>query len=312
MTSTTGPTDLVIRALTEADARAVFTSLDDPGLVGRPLLGRPYGTLAEGGEYRPDWTFVAERGGEVVARAAFWAAPEDTEPVVLDWLDIAPGEHEAGVRLLREAPLKAEFELVLPPGWRERPETLAAAEARIAVAADAGYTPLVERYRYTWTPADGLPERPGRLVFRSEPDDAAFQDVLRRVMSGTLDAHARKAVAEGGVEQAVREDFEHLSWLSSPREWWQVAHTRDGELVGVHVPGEIPSGPAAAFIGVVPEQRGNGYAYDLLAECTHFLAERGAQTIAASTDTGNTPMAKNFTRAHYPVTQHRYCMAPPA
>lgn len=303
-------TDPVIRPLDafEDDARRLFTSLHDPGLVGRALLGRPYTLLEEGGEYRPEWTWVALRDGAVVARAALWGAPGDEEPRVLDWFDYAPGEREAGVRLLTALP-RHEYELILPPGWRGEPAVRAAAEARIEAAEAAGYRPLVERFRYLWTPDRGLPKRHRRLVFRQEPDDAVVLDLLRRIQRGTLDAHAREAVVRGGVEQAAREDLEHLRRLSSPREWWRVAGTRDGRPVGLHVPGLIPSGPAAAFIGVLPEQRGHGYAYDLLADCTHQLVSGGAETIAAATDLDNTPMAAAFTRAGYPVVQHRYCMA---
>jgi GNAT superfamily N-acetyltransferase len=313
--------DLVIRALGESEARTLFTSLHDPGLVGRPLLGRPYSTVGDGGEYRAEWTWVALREGRVVARAANWAGPDDEVPRLLDWFDFAPGEHEAAVRLLREMPVKAEFELVLPPGWRTDTAVRAAAEARIDAAAAAGYTPLVERFRYLWTPECGLPEHSGRLRFRPEPDDEAILDVLRRIQHGTLDAHARRALDDAaggpdgigaGIEQAAREDLEHLRWMPSPREWWRLAHTPDGQSAGLHVPGRIPSGHAVGFIGVVPEQRGNGYAYDLLAECTRQLHGGGAQSIAASTDLGNTPMAAAFAKAGYPVVEHRYCMTAPA
>ncbi len=309
---------LVVRALGESEARPLFTSLQDPGLVGRPLLGRPYTTVAEGGEYRPEWTWVALRGDRVVARAACWAAPDDELPLLLDWFDFVPGEEEAAVRLLRALPYDVDFELVLPPGWRTEPGARAAAEARIGAAATAGYRPLVERFRYRWTPDCGLPEHPGRLTFRPEPDDEVILDVLRRVQHGTLDAHARRALEaagpggqEAGIEQAAREDLEHLRWMPSPREWWRLAHTADGALAGLHVPGAIPSGPAVGFIGVVPEQRGNGYAYDLLAECTRQLSREGAESIAASTDLGNTPMAAAFAKAGYPVVDHRFCMSAP-
>lgn len=73
--------DLVIRALAEGEARQLFTTmpgLSDAALLGRPLLDPPldvYETVAAGGEYRPEWTWVALRGGTVVARAAFGAAP---------------------------------------------------------------------------------------------------------------------------------------------------------------------------------------------------------------------------------------------
>ncbi len=302
-------TDLVIRALAEHEARVLFTSLPDPGLVGRGLLGSPYDTLAAGGEYRPEWSWVALRDGEVVARAAFWGGPQDDKPTALDWFDFAPGERAAGVRLLREVPLHAEYELMLPPGWREQPAARAAAEARIDAAEEAGYRPLMERYRYLWTRDFPLPERPKRLVYRPEPDDEVILEVLRRVHGVTLDGHARKAVAEGGVDQAAQEELDFFHWMPSPRAWWRLAYTPKGDLVGLQIPGRNMNDPVVGFIGVVPEQRGHGYAYDLLLECTHQLVDEGADRIAAATDLGNAPMAAHFARAGYPVVQHRFCMA---
>jgi RimJ/RimL family protein N-acetyltransferase len=309
-------TGLVIRALAEDEARELFTSLSDPssGLVGRTLLDKQhvtYETIAAGGEYRPEWTWVALRDGEVVARAAFWAGPEDETPLALDWFDFT--DRAAAVELLRRVPppLRAEYQLILPPGWREDPAVAAAAEARVDAAAAAGYRPMVERYHYRWTPADGLPERPGRLVFRPEPDDEAILAVLRRVHSQTLDAHALRAVAEGGVEQAAREELDFFRWCPSPRAWWRLAYKPGGELVGLQIPARNQAAPIAGFIGVVPEQRGHGYAYDLLVECTRQLVAEGSGEVVASTDVGNAPMAAAFARAGYPVVQYRVCMSPP-
>jgi RimJ/RimL family protein N-acetyltransferase len=302
-------TDLIIRALQQDEARALFTSLPDPGLVGRAVLDPPhnvYATVAEGGEYRPEWTWVALREGTVVARAAFWGGAKDAEPVALDWFDFT--DREAAVELLRAVPLRADYELVLPPDYRERPETRAAAADRVDAAAEAGYRPLVERFRYDWTPACGLPERPGRLEFRPEPDDEKILAVLRRVHSRTLDAHALRAIEKGGVPLAAEEELAFFRWCPSPRAWWRLAYTPDGELVGIQVPARNQTVPVVGFIGVVPEQRGHGYAYDLLVECTHTLAAEGARKIAASTDLGNAGMAKAFARAGYPVVQRRICM----
>ncbi|ARF64968.1 GNAT family N-acetyltransferase [Streptomyces violaceoruber] len=298
-------TDLVIRALTTSDAH-LFHALQDASLVGRGAFGHRYAPVAEGGEYRPDWTWVALRDGTVVARAAWWAAPDDTAPVALDWFDFADGEEEAGAELLRRSPLRAEFSLLVPPGWREMPEVRAAAEARIDAARAAGMEVLVERYRYEWTPDCPLPERPDRLTFRPEPDDAVILDVLRRCHSVTLDAHARRAIAgPGGLDAAAQAELDIFHWFPSPREWWQLAFTPDGEVAGIHVPAHNPNGPCIGFIGVVPEARGHGYGYDLLVECTRFLVERGAESIAGATDRGNTPMAAAFARAGHPVAQER-------
>ncbi len=160
----------------------------------------------------------------------------------------------------------------------------------------------MERFVYRWTPEHGLPRRPGRLVFSSEPDDAVFFDALRRIHSVTLDAHARRAIEQGGVDLAAQEELDIFHWFPSPREWWR---TPAGETVGIHIPARNSSGPCVGFIGVLPEHRGHGYAYDLLAECTHFLAERGGPFIAGATDQGNFPMAAHFTRAGYPVVKER-------
>jgi GNAT superfamily N-acetyltransferase len=256
--------------------------------------------------HRPDWKRVALRDGTVVARAAWWGGPDDSEPLMLDWFDVAEGEEAAGAELLRSAPWQVDdLMFMMPAGWRDVPEMKAAATTRFAAARTAGYRHLVDRFAYLWTPRCGLPERPGRLVFAPEPDDAVFFDALRRIHSVTLDAHARRAVDKGGVDLAVQEEMDFFRWCPSPREWWQVARTRQGEPVGIHIPAHNPERPCIGFVGVLPQQRGHGYGYDLLAECTHFLVEQGAESIAAATDQGNSPMAAHFSRAGYPIQRER-------
>jgi GNAT superfamily N-acetyltransferase len=283
----------------------LFLSLHTPALVGVEYFGRDYLETAELGQYRPEWTWVALRDGAVVARAAWWASPTDDAPIALDWLDFLPGEEDAAVALLDKAGYDAEYCLLLPPAWRDDPVTHAAAESRIDVAQRSGMKPFVERLRYRWTPADGLPARPGRLVYRPEPDDGVILDVCRRIAEGSLDAHDRQLREEGGVDAAAHESMKFLLWMPSPRDWWRLAFTPDGELVGLTVPGRNYHAPVIALVGVVPEHRGNGYAYDLLVEATHVLAEQGVDEITAETDTTNTPMAATFARAGYPVTQER-------
>lgn len=290
----------VIRALDASDAH-LFDAMPDP-------LG-----AAEGHRrtvHRPDWKRVALRDGKVVARGAWWGGPDDSEPIVLNWFDVAEGEEEAGAELLRTSPWQTELELNLPPAWRSDPALRAAAQSRTAAAHAAGYELLVERHLYRWTPQQGLPERPDRLRYEPEPDDAVFFDALRRIHSVTLDAHALKAAAEGGLDRAAQEELDFFHWCPSPREWWRTARTADGDLAGIHIPAHNPSGPCIGFIGVLPEHRGRGYAYDLLSACTHFLAEHGAAFIAAATDRGNFPMAAAFTKAGYPEVRerHNYCL----
>ncbi|MEU8929215.1 GNAT family N-acetyltransferase [Streptomyces sp. NPDC048409] len=296
-------TDPVIRTLDDSTAD-LFDTLPDPlRLAETHRLTR----------HRADWKRVALRDGRVIARAAWWGRPEDSAPLLVNWLDVAEGEEEAGAALLRGAPWQVdELELDLPAGWRDVPAQRAAARTRFDAARAAGYELLAERYTYRWTPECGLPERPGRLVFTPEPDDSVFLGILRDISSATLDAHARRAIAKGGVERAAQEDLEFFHWFPSPRAWWQIARTPGGEPVGIHIPARNPSGPCVGFIGVLPAQRGHGYAYDLLVECTRFLVEQGARAIGAATDQGNFPMAAHFARAGYPVVRERVNFFAPA
>jgi GNAT superfamily N-acetyltransferase len=303
--SAPGDAPLSLRPLTAGETD-LFTSLPTTGLLGRSLLGQTFATLDAGGEFRPEWCWVALRDGEVVARAAWWGDPGADKPIALDWFDFAAGEAAAAAELLRAAPLHAEFNLLLPPDWRERPAVRAEADAVTAALRAAGLRKLVERYRYTWTAGrDPLPARTGRLVCRPEPDDAAFRAVMARTMTDTLDAHDRRMLDSQGLDAALDETLGILDRLAHAAEWRRVAYSPEGEVVGLHVPAENPSGACVGFIAVVPEQRGHGYAYDLLVDCTHDLVDRGATSIAAATDQGNFPMAANFAGAGYPVTQER-------
>ncbi|MGW5474423.1 GNAT family N-acetyltransferase [Streptomyces chartreusis] len=288
-------TDLVIRTLSASDAH-LFDAHPDP-------LGAREGHVRT--TFRPEWKRVALRDGEVVARGAWWGGPDDSQPININWFDVAEGEEEAGAELLRSVPWRVELEINLPGDWRDQPALKAAAEARFSAARAAGYELLVERFLYRWTPDLGLPARPGRLTFSAEPDDEVFLDALRRIHSVTLDAHSLRAKEEGGIDKAAQEELDFFHWCPSPREWWQLAHTPEGDLAGIHIPAHNPSGPTVGFIGVVPEQRGHGYAYDLLAECTNFLVDQGAEFVTGATDRGNFPMAANFTKAGFPVVKER-------
>lgn len=295
-------TDLVIRPLT-AGEEPLFDSLADPGLVGLAAFGTQYTDLLERGEYRPEWTWIAQRDGRVVARAAWWAGPDDDAPLALDWFDFT--DFDAAVDLLRTAPIRVDYTLRVPAGGWADPAVARAGRVRADAVRAAGMTQLVERHHYRWTPACGRPERPGRLEFRPEPDDDVVLEVFRRIHVDSLDAHARRAIATAGLDAAAREDLDILRWMPSPREWWRLAYTADGALAGLAVPSRNLSDPVIGYIGVVPEQRGHGYAYDLLVEATHLLVAEGADRIVAATDVGNAPMAAHFAKAGYPVNQHR-------
>ncbi|MFJ2306266.1 GNAT family N-acetyltransferase [Streptomyces sp. NPDC087787] len=294
----------------------------------RPITGReeldlfrrlPY-TLNEeladdlaAGRRRPEWMWVAVRGDRLLARAAWWSRPGGDAPLVLDVLDIddsipAPGRVDTGVRLLRTAMAATlpngsrlpEYSRFLPPDWRENAATRNVVEERMTVVERTGARLLVERLRLEWRPGSPVPEPRGRLAFRPVHDAGELVALMTSVLDGTLDAHGREQLTRMSAhEAAVKHYEEELARYSSPRDWWRVATLPGGEPVGFVVPAHNGYNPIVAYIAVLPAHRGNGYIDDILAEGTRVLAAQDVPRIRASTDLGNTPMARAFHRAGY-------------
>jgi ribosomal protein S18 acetylase RimI-like enzyme len=271
------------------------------------------------GQYRPEWTWVAEDDGHLLARAIWWGQADSTHPLALDCLlvadsvtdrtGLAAGLLDAAHHALGTRPAYNIMEL--PGGWREDPVVAAAVRWRQDAAGRAGLTMATERLQYEWTRAAGVPDTDGRLVFSPEPDDTVFLNAFLRVAEGSLDAHTRDSVAAVGPEAAARESMQFYLDRPGKRDWWRLAHTADGALAGLAIPSATPYARNVGYLGVVPELRGRGYVDELLAEITRCHADAGADRITATTDLGNTPMAAAFQRAGYRNTETRLILAAP-
>ena len=302
---------LVVRPI-GPDEVELFTSFADASPLGlKPPLEMYLDGLHKW--YRPEWSWVALRDGEVVARVAFSGQPDAALPFVMGSLELGtrPERVEIGLSLVRTAYAamtgagtgeggRPEYRQFLPVNWRDHADMRAAVEDRCTVARLAGLRFLVERVELRWTAASGapLPLRPGRLAFRPVDDDDQVLAVVRGTLDGTLDAHARRDVARLGVDTAARAIVEELP---GPRSLVRLAYDPAGSCVGITVPALGPWGPDIAYVGVLPEHRGNGYADELLLEASHLLVEGGATEIEAATDVGNAPMAAAFARCRFEV-----------
>ncbi|MEV5321361.1 GNAT family N-acetyltransferase [Streptomyces sp. NPDC052687] len=344
---------MIIRTLTDADVERVLPLLP-AGRIGVWADADAFRARLATGEYRPEWTWLAEHedSGEPYALATWWGGPDDPLPAALDVLNVrdaedsgapddapAPADLRApedrrdtgtgddsrtdlAVRLLTaahsafaEAGLDGppDYHVLLPGDWRERPEAVAALGWRREAARRAGLTASLERLRFEWTPETGVPRTSGRLQFRAEPDDEVFVDLFRRVLEGTLDAGSGSGAAALGAERQARKDVAfYRDEMAGDRAWWRIAETPRGRPVGFALPSRNPSVHVVGYLGVLPEHRGRGYADDLLAEITRFLAEEaGAHVVRADTDLANTPMAAAFTRLGYRNFARRLVLSAP-
>jgi RimJ/RimL family protein N-acetyltransferase len=326
---------VIFRAATAADlADLAPLVVADPAST---LTLAAYRTMAGRGEYRREWTWVARDGdedtggtgaaggdGPVVAAGIWWGWPGDATPGTLDAIYTAGlVSHEeraaAGGALIAAAHrafaaaggTTPDYHVILPGDWRERRDVVAALSWRWDAALRAGLAGELERLRFEWTRAAGVPRGSGRLVFRAEPDDGVFAELFRRALEGTLDATSRKtADAVGAAEQARLDVAFYRDKMRGDRAWWRVAETTGGEAVGFGVPSANTEGAVVGYLGVVPRHRGRGYVDDILAEITRVLvAEAGAGTIAADTDLANQPMAAAFERAGYRNSARRLVLS---
>jgi RimJ/RimL family protein N-acetyltransferase len=317
---------MIFRAATAADL-ARFAPLVTPDPAS-PMTVRDYLARGVRGEYRPEWTWVAEASGSgpVLAAGIWWGRPHDPAPETLDGLfahaSLTRDERPAvAARLIIAAHgafaaaggATPDFHLMLPGDWRGRRDIAAALGWRWEAALGAGLTEELERLRFEWTPAAGLPPGSGRLTFRAEPDDEVFAGLFRRVLAGSLDATSTKTAAMVGPQAQARLDVAfYRDKMLGDRAWWRVAETLDGEVAGFGVPSRNADVPVVGYLGVLPEHRGHGYAGDITAEITRVLvAEAGADTVHADTDLANRPMAAAFERAGYRNVARRLVLSAP-
>ena len=311
---------MLFRAITAADLEQVAGfPVDDP--VSSIDADRYLDELGQG-MYRPEWTWIAEHDHRVVGRALWWGQASSAYPIALDCLHVAAsvtdraavaaGLLTAGLRALgaQGAPKPPQYNLTLPNGWRDDSAVSAAVAWRRTAAQAAGLTAEVERLRLEWTPAVGLPDSPGRLVF-TEASDEEFLDVFRRIAVSSLDGETRRNLAVKGPEATARAEMDFYLSCPGDRAWWRLAHTSDGTLAGLAIPSATPYNRNVGYLGVVPELRGRGYIDDVLAEITRFHAEQGAELVTATTDTTNVPMAAAFARAGYRTAQIRLVYSAP-
>ncbi|MFJ2032470.1 GNAT family N-acetyltransferase [Streptosporangium sp. NPDC087985] len=270
--------------------------------------------------YRPDWVWVALRGEEVLARAAFWSPPGSEHPFHLDWFDPGTGSDriEVGAALLRAAyaaivtpdyssPVgpRPDFHLFLPADWHDRPDAVADVADRVEAAERAGLRPSAERLNLRWIPEYGLPPRSTRLTFTPADDDEAVIEVLTGIVEGSLDAWDRRHLAEIGPRKTAEATLEEVASFPGGRHRWRLAHDAAGDVVGIVMPTRNASCATIGYVGVVPGHRGHGYADDLAVEALHIFTAEGEPEVKDNTDVGNTPMAASFARIGYRVTGRR-------
>ena len=258
------------------------------------------------------WMFLLERNNQVVGRAGFCSEP--THPLDFDsdlperelnlfglWLPWDDDDWlDAGVELLA-----AGVGRIDAPGcdyWdaRVNAEIHDHADQRRQLMEAAGMSLFQEKHGYHWDDPDAPVAVPDRLRFRTitETGEDLYRDTLGQVGRGTLDRNDRWYHAKAG-EAGWAAVFVG-SMGDGDADMWLHAELADGTPVGFvamadfsfdnPTPWDVTPCATVAFIGVVPEQRGNGYVDDLLLAGTAVAQQRGYKAVLSDVDVLNRPM----------------------
>jgi RimJ/RimL family protein N-acetyltransferase len=301
----------VLSCLTHPEARCsddlatfarVSTFMDvSAGSPHQPELAAYLDTLVEQRCTRPEWWVV-----DGSSRAALWSLPgvEVPSSVVLietDWDDpqlragraLMARVHELAAGLGAEALDHMVDSPPVAPQHQERPEE------RVALLEATGYELLRDGLRWLLSSPSERAE-PGPLTFRTIADvgEDGFVDAIAATLEGTADSELTLDVEEHGAREAARRYLEDHQSLEHRPEWFELAYG-GGDLVGVIMGARNPTSAVIAYVGVVPEERGSGFAAPLVRRGTARLAAAGATEIRGDCDRDNVAMAKAFERAGY-------------
>ncbi|MFD0350519.1 GNAT family N-acetyltransferase [Kitasatospora aburaviensis] len=317
---------MIVRPTAPSDLDRVLPLIVPDPATG--LTADTYRTRLADGEYRPDWTWVAEDapGGAPLALAVWWGDPDGDLPDALDAVFVHDSVQSAADRTDLAAQLLTaahaayagagadaapEYHLVLPGDWRDRPEAVAAVAWRREAARRAGLPAGLERLRYEWTPRPASRSRPA--VSSSTPSPTTRSSST--CSAGSWWAPSTPTPARRPNASAPRP----RPAPTSPSTATPCSATAPG--------GASPARPTASrsasassrnhafpvvgYLGVVPEHRGRRYGDDILAEITRILAaETAPERVRADTDLTNTPMAAAFDRLGYRNDTRRLVLSP--
>ena len=263
--------------------------------------------------YRPEWSWIAEREGAFVGRALWWGSDNAERAATLDCLlvsDETNEPEEVGAALIA-AGLKAfafgsslEFNIDVASGWADDPAAVQAVRWREMAARAGSFSRTTERVSFARVATAPRPGRSSRLQFKPASNEA-FRALFAGVAEGSLDAHSLDMVAREGVDALADDDLEFYLSLPGERDSWRVAVLDTGETVGFIIPTRTAHDASISYLGVLPGHRGNGYVHDLLAEMVHVHHDDGQARIVGTTDAANTPMRSAFDRAGFRITRKR-------
>jgi ribosomal protein S18 acetylase RimI-like enzyme len=287
-------------AANELEAFAMMTYNQDKGCQFKQALV----DMWRDNESYPEWCFVVEQNERFIARVAYWAFASSPNEINMTGLHVPwNGAYlSIGRDLLLESLRQMQAKGATNLGACLYSDSTTFLKKRIALLRQVGLRLMQEKQRYILKEIEAPAIIPDRLIFRTlaEVDEKTFIDSIKQVTMGTLDKVDCLALKSLGAEKIALKYFNTLKNIDYNLSWWLLAYKSNGKLVGLVVSQKFSNEKGAInYIGVVPDQRGQGYVHDILAKGTSILKADGVKHILADVDSSNIPLINALCHAGY-------------
>lgn len=261
-------------------------------------------SLIEKGQLQGGWLHLLYEGDTPVARIGYRLAPTISEP---EWLGQLPSHQLYAIAREGTQGIKQFQAFIAATLPEDLPDDVTVLYARLFQAkhADApsraaeleriGFTINTEKFGYHWPGRDAGAPRPGvEFVTIDQYGVDAFTDLAGRVVEGGLDREMDFYQAHMNRRHWANEMMKYMG----NRDDLRVVGTVDGDTFGFFCLSEFrtPTEATVAYIGVVPEHRGNGYSDDLLRHANQVAQRAGFTSILSDVDKQNHPMRNAMVR----------------
>ena len=241
--------------------------------------------LLECSSTRPDWIVLAFAGKRLTAMLALVTHTEFGLPLELFELHGNLNERIDSLELLQFVIEKARS-----LGSRELFYTFAIDSAGTDAISDAGFRPWRNTLRLQSTKPTGIEMQGYRSCATTAFDRSEIIALLEQTSELSADSQIQfYRECLGGLKDAEM-TLKVMEYTKYDPDWWRVALTPGGQMIGIVLPVLVYGEPTIGFIGVRPECRGRRIAQFLLGEAWSIMSRSGWSTLYAEADQRNASM----------------------
>lgn len=243
----------------------------------------------------PEWCFVIEEKGKLMGRVGYWASKDEKENIRIFGL-LLPWERKdtlsIGKRLLNESIEMMKKQGAKTVNYQLHSDEKGNLALKKELLETVGMENIQKKKSFYLEKNSFNSVNQNRLTYKSleEIGEEKFIGIIKKVTRETLDKEDELSVLNFGAEEHARNHFNDLKSIDFSPENWFIAYNKNN-IIGLVIPQKFNNKVGAInYIGVISEERGQGYVIDLLDKGIKNLFERDVSKIIADIDVQNFPM----------------------